>query len=266
MDLDEGEAVESGVDAGDTVDNGEIIQTEEQAAPAPPTLEDLAGEMGWSPQDKWKGNPEKWKPAHEFMRATVDVNHKLGNRLKGLEDQIGNMARTSAAMTERALAKQREELLSRRDEAWETGDKETFERAERELRELPSTPQVQQVPQETQDFLTRHESWWNKDQEATQFAVRRAEELAAQGLSPARQVAAVEREMKGLFPDLFEEEKPSRQTAKPAPLNAPGNRGAQVSKRGFSSMPADAQKVALDYERRGVCSKEEYASIYYEDQ
>lgn len=263
MNLDEGEGVENALDTGEVVENGETFQAEEQAAPEPPTLEDLAGEMGWSPQDKWKGAPDKWKPAHEFMRSTVDVNHKLGNRLKGLEEQLGNMARTSAAMTERALAKQREELLSQRDEAWETGDKKAFERAEKELQELPTIPQAPTVPQETQDFVSRHSEWWGKDQEATQWAVTRAGELASQGLSPARQVAAVEREMKGLFPDLFPEPK---QPAKAAPLNAPGNRGAQVSKKGFSSLPADAQKVALDYEARGVCSREEYTRYYFEDQ
>lgn len=247
------------VDNGQDADPGQDTQTE-----APPTLEGLAGEMGWRPQEEWKGDPTKWKPAHEFMRSTVDVNHKLHNRLKGMEEQIGNMARTSAQVTERALAKQREELQAVKDEAFETGDRETFMRADKALNELPEAPKAPpQIPDETQDFITRHDAWFNKDREATQFALNRCEELAKMGLSTSRQLSTVEKEMKEYFPDLFPAPKPQ---AKAAPLNTPGNRGAQVSKKGFSALPPDAQKQALDYEARKVCSKEEFASIYFEDQ
>ena len=38
---------------------------------ATPTLEDIAREMGWKPQDEFRGNPEDWKPAHEIGRAHV---------------------------------------------------------------------------------------------------------------------------------------------------------------------------------------------------
>jgi|SRR6478736_6624244 len=250
------------VQTDDVVDTGQEVETgQDQETQAPPSLEDLASEMGWRPQEEWKGDPTKWKPAHDFMRSTVDVNHKLNNRLKGLEDQIGNMARTSAQLTERALAKQREELQSVKEEAFETGDRETFMRAEKALQELPTAPPP--VPNETQEFVTRHEAWFNKDREATQFAMNRCEELAKMGLSTARQLSTVEKEMKEYFPDLFPA---AKATAKPAPLNAPGNRGAQVNKKGFSALPADAQKQALDYEKRNVCTKEEFASIYFEDQ
>lgn len=235
-----------------------VIEEEIQQETQPISVEELATDMGWTPQDKWRGDPEKWKPADEFVRKTVDVNKGLGERLKGLETQISTMARTSAELTERAVAKERERLLAERQEAFEIGDQAAFNRAEKELQTLPN---VSQEPPETISFKERNAHWFEKDKEATSWAINRAGQLGQQGItSPARQLAIVEREAKELFPEYFEEApKP-----KAAPLNKPGNRGSSPQVKGFSSLPKEVQDAALSYEKRGVCSKEEYAKIYYE--
>lgn len=264
MDLDDdlppGEGVADAIDApaDDTppADNGN------DAPPSPPTVDDLASEMGWRPKDEWRGDPDKWKPAHEFMRATVDVNRKVTNRLKGVEDQLATMARTSAQITEQALAKQRQEILDARKDAIDMGDHAAVDEADRALRELPQFEPAAVIPSEVQDFKSRN-TWFGQDKDATVWATNRAGELARQGISEARQVQIVEREAKGLFPELFPEAAPR---AKPAPLNAPGNRGGKTAARGFSAMPSDAQKAALEYEKRGVCSKEEYARTFFEQE
>lgn len=236
---------------------------EQEAEPAQPiTVEDLAGDMGWRPQDQWRGKPEVWKPADEFVRSTVDVNRSLNNKLKGFEDQLSNMARTSASLTERAVAKERQSLLDARHEAFDEGDRDKFNQADKGLAELQSEQQpAQVVPAETQQFLDRN-SWFNKDQEATAWALARASELSNQGISAARQIAVVEREAKGVFPEHFSSPAPS----KAAPLNSPGNRGSRSAAKGFASLPKDVQSAALGYEKRGVCSKEDYAKEYYEEQ
>lgn len=246
------------------VETGEIAEVEAteiaQAEPEPVTLEGLASEMGWRPKEEWKGDPDKWKPADAFMRSTVDVNHKLGNRLKSMEDQLTRVARTSVAMTERAVAAERERLLKERDEAFDAGDRETFQRADRELQKVEQAAPLA-VPDETHDFVQRNASWFQKDQEATAWAVKRADELAKTGLGPARQLAIVEREAKQLFPEFFEAEKPK---PKPAPLNNPGARSAAPAKRGFASLPPEAQKEALYFEKKGI-PREDYAKTYYEE-
>lgn len=249
-------------EAGVEVASEETETTTEEQQPSPPTLEELAGEMGWRPQDQWKGDPTKWKPAHDFVRSTVDVNHKLTNRLKGVEEQLGAMSRTSAQLTERAVAQEREKLLAQRDEAFELNDREAFQKAEQALRELPA-PQPAKSP-EAQAFEERNAAWLGKDREATAFAFNRCDELAKMGLSPSRQLATVEREMKTYFPELFAEEaKPT--PPKPAPLNPPGNRSSAPATKGFNALPADAKAAALDYEKRGICKREEYATLYFEE-
>lgn len=245
---------------GEAIEGGEVEVTEapvvEESQPV--TLESLAGEMGWRPKEEWKGDPDKWKPAHDFMRATVDVNHKLSNRLKGVEDQLSRVARTSATITEQAVAKERDRLLKEREEAFDAGDREAFQRADQQLAKVQVAPVV---PDEAQSFVERNASWFQKDAEATAWAVNRADELAKTGLGPARQLAIVEREAKAMFPEFFEAEKPK---AKAAPLNAPGARAAVSTKKGFASLPAEAQKAALSYEKKGI-DREEYARIYYEE-
>ena len=234
---------------------GEVEQAE------PVTIEGLAGEMGWRPKEDWKGDPDKWKPAHEYMRATVDVNRKLGNRLKGVEDQLARVARTSVSITEREVAKERERLMQEREEAFDAGDRDAFQKAERELAKV-ATVAPPTVPDETHSFIERNANWFQKDQEATAWAINRTNELAATGLGHARQLAIVEREAKQMFPEFFEAEKPK---PKAAPLNTPGTRAAVSAKKGFASLPADAQKAALDFEAKRGINREEYAKIYYEE-
>lgn len=229
--------------------------------PPAPTVDDLASEMGWRPKDEWRGDPDKWKPAHEFMRATVDVNRKLANRLKDVDDKLDRVVRTSATITERELARQRQELLEKRREAVDLGDHAALDAADEALQALPKLEPVDTPAPEVADFVERN-PWFGKDRDATVWAQNRAGELAKQGISEARQISIVEREAKGLFPELFPEPKAK---AKAADLTPPGNRGGKSAAKGFSSLPADVRNVALEYEKRGVCSKEQYAATYYEE-
>ena len=256
--------LEQNASSGDeAIEAVEVEETEavevEQAEPV--TIEGLAGEMGWRPKEDWKGDPDKWKPAHEYVRSTVDVNRKVVNRLKGVEDQLARVARTSVSITEREVAKERERLMQEREEAFDAGDRDAFVRAERELAKVVEVAPAP-VPDETHSFVERNANWFQKDKEATAWAVNRANELAATGLGPARQLAIVEREAKAMFPEFFEAEKPK---PKAAPLNTPGARSAVSAKKGFASLPADAQKAALDFEAKRGINREEYAKIYYEE-
>jgi len=235
-------------------------QPGEDTEQQPLTVEDLAADMGWSPKENWRGDPDKWKPAHEFVRHTVDVNRNLSGSIKRLESRVETMARTSAKLTEDAVAKARQDALAERQRAFDEGDNEAFQQAEQKLRQIEAQPAP--TPPETQDFVERN-AWFGKDAEATQWATTRAGELAQQGFSPARQLAIVEREAKQYFPEHFEEAaKPA--AAKPAPLSRPGVRSSAPAKKGFSSLPAEVKSAALDYEKRGVCTKEEYAETYYQ--
>lgn len=239
------------------------VVEEPQAEPQPISVDDLATEMGWTPQDKWRGDPEKWKPADEFVRRTVDVNRNLTGRLRGLEDQVTTMARTSAVLTERAVTEAREKILAERQEAFEMGDGEAFNRADKKLQELPTVPQVNIEPPEVRSFRERN-AWFGTDDQASAWAFNRAGELGKAGITdPARQLAIVEREAKQLFPEHFPEEGPK---PKPAPLNKPGNRGSAPQAKTLSALPPGAQAMIKEYVSKGICTVEEGVKAYFEEQ
>lgn len=234
----------------------------EQHEEESPTLEAVAANMGWAPKDQWRGDPDRWKPADKFIAATADINSKLGSSIKRLEDQVTQMARTSAVVTEKALAEQREKILAQRVEAIDMGDHAAVDEADKALRAMPQLPQV--APPEAEAWVAKHSSWFGKDAEATAWAQRRAGELADQGLGASRQLAIVEKEMANYFPDLMPSEKPKPASA---PLSQPGKRaGGQATAKTFANLPADAKKAAQDFAKNGRCTVEEYAKIYFEEQ
>ena len=234
------------------------VEAEEQ----PISIDTLAVEMGWSPQEKWHGDPEKWKPAVDFVRDTAAINKNLARTVKEVKDQVTNMARTSAQLTERAVAAERERVLAERHEAIDMGDHAAVAKADQKLDTLTVNVPTVQTP-EVEDFRQRNAAWFEKDDEATRWAIARAGELAEKGIGSAkRQLEIVEREAKGLFPEYFEE----KSAPKGAPLNKPGNRGAGATAKGFASLPEEVKAAALDYEKRKQCTREEYAKLYYEEQ
>ena len=257
--------LEQNASSGDEVIEAvEVEETEavEVERAEPVTIEGLAGEMGWRPKEDWKGDPDKWKPAHEYVRSTVDVNRKVVNRLKGVEDQLARVARTSVSITEREVAKERERLMQEREEAFDAGDRDAFVRAERELAKVVEVAPAKEVPAETKSFMERNSSWFEKDPVATAWAVNRSVELGERGITDyGAQLAIVEREAKQMFPEHFA----TAPKPKAAPLNTPGARSAVSAKKGFASLPADAQKAALDFEAKRGINREEYAKIYYEE-
>lgn len=227
----------------------------------PPSLEDIAANMGWSPKEQWRGDAGKWKPAHEFVAATADINAKLATKIKSVDEQLANISRTNAAMLERALAEQRKQLLQERQEAFDVGDRERFDAADQQLKQIPSAvPKAPPAP-EVQAFAEKHAAWFQKDQEATNWAFNRAEELAKQGLSAPRQLAIVERELGTYFPEYADKPKP-----KAVALSQPGNRASTTRAKTFADLPAEAQKAARDFAATGKVTLEQYVASYFQTQ
>jgi len=251
-------------DAG-AIDAPEIeeTQTDDTAVNdtyTPRTVEDIAQKMGWSPREQWRGDPDKWKPADQFVEHTAEINTTLANKLKSVDARLENISRTNQAMTERLLAEQREKLMAERQEAFDVGDAAKFNQLDQQLQTLP-TAAAQPAP-EVQAFTEKHAAWFNKDQEATTWAFNRAEELSKKGFGPARQVAIVERELAQYFPEYAPQEKPK---AKAVALTQPGNRAATSRGKSFNDLPSEAQKEAIFFESKGV-TRDQYVASYFQSQ
>jgi len=225
--------------------------------------ESLASELGWCPKEEWRGNPDEWKPAADFLKSTVDINKSLRKDLKATREASERAARAAAAITEKAIHEERMRLLAARHEAIEMADPETAYMAEQQLMRLP----VQQAPgpvPEAVDFAQRNAKWYGIDPIASQIAWNVCEAKARAGVSdPNAQLEAAEKEVRRRFPEYFEAPKKA-----PASVETDGSRAAGHFRRGtkgFNELPADAKRAALDFEKRGRASRDEYAQLYWQE-
>jgi hypothetical protein len=238
----------------------------EGAAPeddTPEPIRNLASEMGWVPKDQFRGDPNDWKPASDFIKAGRDINRGLSRDLRTMRDQIDRLGRTSSQLLEDKLAERDQYWKNVHAKAVEEGDVSLAERASDERLKLKqSAPADTGEPAETQDFRQRNDAWFGKDDLATIRAMEVAEQARKLGKSIPDQLAAAERAVKREFPELFKAPKaaPSTQTGT--------SRTATTSSKakGFADMPPESQKMARDYETRHGIKPEDFAKSYWADQ
>lgn len=224
--------------------------------------ESLASELGWAPKDKWRGDESEWKDARSFLRNTVEVNKSTRRELRATREAAERAARAAAQITERALEEQRQKLLQQRDEAFDAFDKEAVNRIDQQIQKLPQSQPMEDPA--IAEFKSRNAEWFQIDPDATAIAMNAAQRQADAGKSPAEQAQAAEAAVKRRFPEYFEEAKPAKQ---PAMVNTTGSRSASPAKgpKGFNELPAEAKRAALDFEKRGRATKEEYATLYWQE-
>lgn len=131
-----------------------------------PSLEDLALEAGWTPKDKWRGDPGKHVGAAEFLRRTAKSQKSLASKLAQAEQQIEDsqkeadkrFRRLEKSMNDRQKAeldKLREDYERRIDDAIESGDvksaRELMKERDEELEDLEEP--------ETKDEDISDEEW-----------------------------------------------------------------------------------------------------------
>ncbi|MDB5584307.1 MAG: hypothetical protein JWR80_9483 [Bradyrhizobium sp.] len=242
----------------------EAEQQEEETAP--PTIEDIAAKAGWSPKDQWRGSEDDWVDATTFVTNTVDINKALKRDLKATRESSERAARAAATITERAVENERQSLLQARQEAFDTGDGATFDRASQRLQSLPRVQQ--EVPADSTDsreFMQRNSSWYGIDPVASQIAYNVCEREARKGADFSTQLQAAETEVRKRFPEMFADARPGKG---PAQLEASGSRTAGYSRKGakgFNDLPPEAKRAALEFKKRGRCETDEYARIYWEE-
>jgi hypothetical protein len=226
-----------------------------------PTVEELALKAGWTPKDEFKGDPEKWRPADEFLLVGKEKISSIGKELKGLKDQMGRMSRTSDALFQEKLSERDAYWQAKMDEAFTAGDKEAFATAARQQALTREAAPTNQPPAEVQGFAERNKDWFNKDPMATNYAIQVCE--LNKSLPHDKQLEIAESEVRKRFPEHF----PSQQQGKPAAqVHQPASRSASRGNgraRSFGDMPKEAQDAALAFEKNHGVAKEKYAENYF---
>lgn len=172
----------------------------------PTESEVRAMRSGWQPKEKFKGNPEKWRPADqwndradEYIPIARAENRNLHDKVTKLEQELAESREVITAskqfmtgIEERARQHAIETLKGQRREALTNQDGAAFEEADEQIRKL-ETPKVEdkpapkQLPPEIASVVKRHSdeaTWYNEDAELKSFADTVAETLRKQGFNP----------------------------------------------------------------------------------
>lgn len=105
-----------------------------------PSIEDLALEAGWTPKEKWKGDPGKWVSAAEHLRRTAKSQKTLAKKLsereeqlaakeKDFDDRIKRLEATSTVAQKREIAQLKAHYQKQLDEAIESKDPAAIRKA-----------------------------------------------------------------------------------------------------------------------------------------
>jgi len=243
---------------------------DDEPPPPPDPVDELARGMGWRPKDQFKGDPNLWKPAADYIKAGAEIQRGLSRDLKELRGTVDNMTRTQAAILQQTLAEEREKLVGRYNKAVEDGNAQesfTVGRAIDQLNGraqqlLAPQQQVAEPPPEAVSWVQRN-AWFNADPLARDLALAVAERYANANHGVEAQLQAAEREVRKIYPHLF-----AATTKDPPGVAQPGGRSGSGKPQGstYADLPADAKKVAKDMAERGVIPNvEAYAKQYWQN-
>lgn len=230
---------------------------EPDEAPLSP-VEEIAAKIGWSPKDKWQGEPDKWRPADEFIIAGRDIQQSSARELRAMREQMERLNGVTETIVRDKVAEAREQWEARLAQAVDDGDLAAVKLAGEQLAKV-DTPRRDGPDPTAAAWVARNE-WFNTDPLAQMRAKEVAERLAKQGMGVKDQLDGAERIVRKEFPELF----PA--PAKPAPgvqtgTGRPSNPTNRI--KGFAHMPDEAQKMALDYKERHGVPTEDFAKRYW---
>jgi len=268
--------------------------TEEQTNPKD-DVESRARNMGWADEESFRGSPDLWVSAEEFVRRgeneipimrerlrAMDSNLNKSNLERSrLEGKIDSLTRSQVdlanSLSKAAYERARKEIEAEKRDAAENGDLDRFDRAQSKIDDLdtavekvqpPEPPATNQQSGDHPDFAgwVSQNPWYNDDYEMSSEADRYGAFMVSKGrATPGRDVYdKTTAHIKKKYPEKF--------GAKPLPAGqasveagsgsmGAGNAGG-AKKRSYNGLPADAKAACDMLVAEGILTKEQYVKDY----
>lgn len=221
-------------------------------APSRQDVEARASRMGWAPRHKFRGDPDRWVDADEFIERgeqmlplALERNKVLDRTVQTLQRQIDEQGNSIAKLVETSRRAEQvgykramRELVAKREAAVEAGDKEGFRAAEAEIRDLGPEPEAPPPPQQRQQqpavdpavtaWVGRNR-WFDSDPIARNAAIAALDVVQRQYPNDTMEehLAEVEAQMREAFPRHFPAAR--RRAADPPPDD--GGEGEPATRR-----------------------------------
>lgn len=271
--------------SGDTqvVEVEEEIETE-QSKEEPSGLQNTARRMGWVPKDQFRGDPDKWIEAAEFVRRgeenlpiARERNRSLERKIERLEKTISDFAEHHAATTKREYDKAYRQIQKELKLAVEDGDVNRYEELSTLKDDLEKTKPaepvkkdtVQEISEEDQEILTEwitRNKWYETDHEMSAYAFQMGEFLGKTkpGLQGKAQLEEITKEVKLRFPEKFGGNNKRSGVSPVFDSDSSGEATRRSNKKGYADLPADA-KAACDKFVKEIpkFTREQYLKDYF---
>ena len=252
------------------------------------TIEEKAKTMGHVPKEEWKGDPDKWRPAAEFVERGENIIPILKERHEKLEKKFDNL-KSDMDITLKANKREVEEakklafetatenyeaklkMLDKREiEAFTDGDAAEFQEIKKERQELkkPEEPKQDKTSPENPEFKdwSKKEKWYGADDELTTEANIQGNVLVQK--YPDKPISEIydmiTKNVKALHPEKFEN--PRRK--EPNSVEE-GGTNIDTAPKGFNALPKSAKaqykRLAENFKAEGrKYTKEQYAKDWNE--
>lgn len=240
-------------------------------------FEQEARTEGWVPKEEWKGNPDDWKPAQEFVETGDKIAGILKKRLGSLEQRLEAAEKANKRFGEyhkSQVAKERKkaeqtvaELKAQLAEAVSKGDGQEFTRLSNDIEQLQSAanmppPDETEWIQMTEAWVAQNQ-WYVENQKLASFADGASDRIRAEGYTGQAYFSELTRRTKEAFPDEFRNKKRESDG-----VEAPGTKKGNSSpgKKTFNDLPSDAKAACKQFVKEGFMTEKEYVESYEWDE
>lgn len=261
----------------------------DQPFQADPEVEKRARMMGWVDKDGFKGDPERWRPADEFVKRADELMPIMRTQLRKYEDKFSKLTEelTTTRQTVEKVVKMSEkagkiayeqamaDITKRQLEAVAAGDTQKWMELEEGKRkvEKPEPIKIEQPAQttpnvETPEFKAWHvdNDWYLNDPVMTRYAHAYAQENPNPGGPSTFRgwLDGVRSAVAEAFPHKFAN--PNR--GRPAGVDGGAQRGGGAGggrKKSYNDLPAEAKAQCDKYisSIKGY-TREKYVADYFE--
>lgn len=238
--MDQETSLEISEDNPESPESREVQETEDNSSEefSSPGMEAKARDMGWVPQDEFRGNPDNWRPADEFVKRGEEFlpfikkdRDKFREKADGLEARLEKLESDHAQKLERLehmsnvgiqeLRSQYEsQFAALKRQAVREGDEEAYDAYERQERDAladldkkaaPPEPKDDDKPQITEsqkqvlDGWLGDNAWFNADAEMRAVATARHEKLLTDkpGMTLEENLQETREYVKSKYPEKF---------------------------------------------------------------
>lgn len=263
-------------DTGAVVDDVVVAAADDAAPPAQTgaanEIETVASKGGWLPKDEFKGDPEKWVDAPQFVLKAAEILPQLTADLKEARAEIKTVrkavedsAKFISAAEKRAYDRGVTEATARLDAAAAIGDVDGVRAATQEIVDLSKTAVGAPAgEQESPEFAAwkANNTWFGTDEIMTAAVGVIANQAEREGYKDKALIKETDARMRAKFPQLYTN--PNRERA--ASVEGAGS-GPRKTGQTYSDMPAEAREMCAFFEKstKGF-NRDRYVKDYFKGQ